>query len=98
MMDKCKKSHKSCEHKECVSVEDIVEGVCNSIVGETYYKWDSTTRFLSAIVFLFLEAGVCYPKRSQIKTRLVSCEPGRVIEEPFMSDLRQRVKTYLADF
>ena len=28
---------------DCPTLEEIVEGVCNSIVGETYYKWHYST-------------------------------------------------------
>lgn len=78
-LDKLKTQHKDCK-KCCTSVDDIVEGVCNSIVGETWYKWDSTSKYFPSIVFLFVETGPHYPKRAQLKTRLTSCS-----EHPLVS-------------
>lgn len=60
--------------KDCVKgkrcqKDEIIEGVCNSIVGEIWFKWDCLTQYYPSLVFLFLENGISYPKRAQIKVR-----------------------------
>jgi hypothetical protein len=65
LLQKWKDAHHWKNDQKCVSVEEIVEGVCNTIVGETWYKWDSTSIYLPSLVFLFHEVGTRYAKRSQ---------------------------------
>ena len=41
------------------------------VVGESYYKWDSTTTYFPTLTFLFREINASqYPRKSQIKVRL----------------------------
>jgi hypothetical protein len=81
----------SCEKCPSYSLDDIVEGICNSIVGETYYKWNSITKFYPSVVFLFLEKGISYPKLSQIKTRLTCLDYNIVPNEDFIKKLRTAI-------
>jgi hypothetical protein len=48
----------------------IADEVCNRIVGESYYRWDSVTSYYPTIIFKFKEEGEQRPLRhSQIKLR-----------------------------
>ena len=52
-------------------VSEIALEVSLQVVGESYYKWDSTSTYFPTITFLFRELDTeQYPRRSQIKVRL----------------------------
>lgn len=44
-------------------IKEIALEVSLQVVGESYYKWDSTSTYYPTLTFL-------YPRRSQIKLRL----------------------------
>lgn len=51
--------------------DKIAKEVNKTIVGESYFKWSSTSQFYPSMVFVFAELGAPqYPRRSQIKVRL----------------------------
>lgn len=51
--------------------EKIAKEVNKTIVGESYFKWSSTSQFYPSMTFVFAEPNaVQYPRRSQIKVRL----------------------------
>ena len=51
--------------------EQVSDQVALKIVGESYYKWNSTSSFYPTVVFIFREMNAPNrPKKSQIKTRL----------------------------
>ena len=54
-----------------VIAEQVNDQVVLKVVGESYYKWNSTPSFYPTVVFIFHEInGTNRPKKSQIKTRL----------------------------
>ena len=60
----------------------IGRSVCNEIVGESYFRWDSTSKFYPTLIFHFKEAErTAYPKRTQIKIRLTSINEGDTITD-----------------
>jgi hypothetical protein len=91
--------HSSCktnnQGKSCSSLEEIVQGVCNSIVGETYYKWTCISKYYPSVVFLFVEEGVSYPKRSQIKTRLTFLDASQSPSYLDVSRLQGRIRSLI---
>ena len=66
-------------------IQDIAEEVSLQVVGESYFKWDSTCTFFPTITFLFKELNTYqYPRRSQIKVRY-----GKRNEEITDEDIRK---------
>lgn len=52
-------------------IREIAEEVSLQIVGESYYRWDSTSTYFPTLTFIFKEVEASqYPRRSQIKVRL----------------------------
>ena len=52
-------------------IQELAQEVSLQIVGESYYKWDSTCTYFPTLTFLFKEVKTSqYPRRSQIKVGL----------------------------
>lgn len=89
--------NRDCNH-DCPSLEEIVEGVCNSIVGETYYKWTTLNKYYPSVVFLFVEENVSYPKRAQVKTRWTSVDLENPVGETEIEKLQKKIDHQASTF
>ena len=70
-------------------IEDIAEEVSLQVVGESYFKWDSTCTYFPTITFLFKESNTeQYPRRSQIKVRY--SKRNEEITEKDIRDLKEK--------
>lgn len=51
--------------------DEVAQEVSMQVVGESYYRWDSTTTYFPTLTFVFREVEVGqYPRKAQIKVRL----------------------------
>ena len=97
-LKKCHKKPGGEQYNCCYCADKIVEEICNSIVGETWYKWDGTTKYYPSIVFIFLEKGVSYPKKAQVKTHLTKLNPGIQPSDFLIDDLSKKIETNFNSF
>lgn len=72
-------------------IEKTALEVSQLIVGESYYKWDSTSSYFPTIVFVFNEiVNAETPRRSQIKARLKKTSQELTTQD--IEDLKKRVQ------
>jgi hypothetical protein len=84
ILEKIKEESKKFIEKTALEVSQL-------IVGESYYKWDSTSSYYPTVVFVFNEiVNAETPRRSQIKARLKKTSQELTSQD--IEDLKKRVQ------
>ena len=74
-------------------IEKTALEVSQLIVGESYYKWDSTSSYFPTVIFVFNEMVEAEtPRRSQIKARLK--KTSQELTDDDIEQLKKRVQQY----
>lgn len=84
---------KAIEQESKIFVEKTALEVSQLVVGESYYKWDSTSSYFPTVVFVFNEVTQAEtPRRSQIKARLK--KTSEELTQKDIEMLRERIQQH----